>query len=134
MATLEQNILLTMKNTSGDDVMLFPITTIDNVDGGLSEEDAASTYVNKTGTQTITGQKTFDTAPVLSVGLLMPVNQTVKFFSGTPNRLAGTLSGTQYSGNAATATMATQDSKGNVIADTYVSKEEIETIGVKEWD
>lgn len=132
MATLEQNILLTMKNTSGDDVMLFPITTIDNVDGGLSDEEAASTYVSVAGNQTITGQKTFGSAPVLSNGFLMPVIQNVTFYNGTPNKIVGTLNGTQYSGNSATATKATQDGAGNVIADTYATKAEVESIATPE--
>lgn len=44
----------------------------------------------------------------------------INLASGADSTASGTLSSTQYSGNAATATKATQDGNGNVIADTYL--------------
>lgn len=66
----------------------------------------ASNYATLDSTQTVAGQKTFTAMPVLSTGCLIPVIDSVKFYNGTPNKIVATLSGTQYSGNANTATSA----------------------------
>lgn len=63
----------------------------------LSKEEAGSTYLPLAG-GTMTGAISFTD---------------------------GSVSGTQYTGNAASATKATQDAAGNVISDTYATKQEL---------
>lgn len=36
MAVVEQNVVLTTKNSNGDTVIQYPLTTIDQVDGGIA--------------------------------------------------------------------------------------------------
>lgn len=55
-------------------------------------------------TQTITSQKTFDVPQVMNKGLLIPATQSLTWFNGSPNRIAGVLNQSNYSGNASTAT------------------------------
>ena len=45
--------------------------------------------------------------------------------SGAISFTDGSVSGTEYTGNAASATKATQDAAGNVISDTYATKQEL---------
>lgn len=127
MAVTEQNILLTSKDREGSTVMYYPITTVENVDGAISESDVKENYVDLTSAQTITAQKTFGTAPLFTAGAYMPVSASLTFYNGAPNRVAGIFTVTNYSGNAATATKATQDGDGNVIADTYAKSDKVYT-------
>lgn len=126
MALIERQIVITSKDADGNTTIDFPVTKAEYVEGALNEtelNEKLESTVDLTTTQTITGQKTFGVMPVFTDGFLMPGDGTGKFFNGTPDHVVGTLSGTQYSGNSATATKATQDGAGNVITDTYATKE-----------
>ena len=68
-----------------------------NTESILSKEEAGSTYLPLAG-GTMTGAISFTD---------------------------GSVSGTEYTGNAASATKATQDAAGNVISDTYATKQEL---------
>lgn len=68
-----------------------------NTESILSKEEAGSTYLPLAG-GTMTGAISFT---------------------------GGSISGTEYTGNAASATKATQDAAGNVISDTYATKQEL---------
>lgn len=50
---------------------------------------------------------------------------SLKWYDGSPNFVVGHINSKSYTGNAATATKATQDSAGNVITDTYATKTDI---------
>lgn len=39
MAVLEQSALMVTRDAAGNDVLVYPITTIENVDGALTEEE-----------------------------------------------------------------------------------------------
>ena len=50
---------------------------------------------------------------------------SLKWYDGSPNFVVGYINSKSYTGNATTATKATQDSAGNVITDTYATKTDI---------
>lgn len=50
---------------------------------------------------------------------------SLKWYDGSPNFVVGYINSKTYTGNAATATKATQDSAGNVITETYAKKTDI---------
>lgn len=55
---------------------------------------------------------------------------SLKWYDGSPNFVVGHINSKSYTGNAATATKATQDGAGNVITETYTKKADFDkTIG-----
>jgi hypothetical protein len=55
---------------------------------------------------------------------------SLKWYDGSPNFVVGYINSKSYTGNATTATKATQDSAGNVITETYTKKADFDkTIG-----
>lgn len=50
---------------------------------------------------------------------------SLKWYDGSPNFVVGYINSKTYTGNAATATKATQDSAGNVITETYAKKTDV---------
>ena len=70
-----------------------------------------------------TNQNIFASGLFLTVG--NPGGGDLKWCRDTPSVVVASLNDTNYTGNAATATKATQDSAGNVITDTYATKTEL---------
>ncbi|WP_462432492.1 hypothetical protein [Phascolarctobacterium succinatutens] len=50
---------------------------------------------------------------------------SLKWYDGSPNFVVGYINSKTYTGNAATATKATQDSAGNIITETYAKKTDV---------
>lgn len=72
----------------------------------------------------VTGSSTVD--QVITPHTISLKNGVVTITSGSGNsQTSSTLSSTAFSGNAATATRATQDGSGNVITTTYATKDEV---------
>lgn len=55
-------------------------------------------------------------------------NTGIYLYLGSPNKIAATLTATNYTGNAATATKATQDADGNVISSTYAKTADLASV------
>lgn len=119
MAITERQIVITSKDANGNSTIDMPVTKAAYVEGAVSEDTE----------QTITGKKTFKTADINALTCggtidLYASNQTlinarqIRWMVGTTQ--AGYINGAQYSGNAATATKAKQDSDGNAINTTYI--------------
>lgn len=70
-----------------------------------------------------TNQNIFASGLFLTVG--NPGGGDLKWCRDTTSVVVASLNDTNYTGNAATATKATQDSAGNVITDTYATKTEL---------
>lgn len=68
----------------------------------------ANTYVNLSGTQTITGTKTFKASPIVENPVLAPSTSGMMWFNGTISRIVGSITAENYTGNANTATSASK--------------------------
>lgn len=71
------------------------------------------------------GENIFSGQNIFTAGLYLPAPAQVIWINGAPNNRIGYINESQYTGNAATATKATQDSIGNNIVDTYAKKTEL---------
>lgn len=108
----------------------------DGADGGVTVDEALSnTSVNPVqnravkaaldnravldDTNTFTSPNRFD-----DIYMQNGIN-SLKWYDGSPNFVVGYINSKTYTGNAATATKATQDSAGNVITETYAKKTDI---------
>lgn len=81
-----------------------------------------TTYVDLTSGQTIAGMKVFSD----SLFLL----QDGKLYWRLGSQPIASIDYQEYTGNAASATKATQDSNGNNIAITYATKAEVDNLGL----
>lgn len=86
-----------------------------------------SNYVTLDGTQEISGAKKFIGNTTLVGNVYVPVSTTIQFFQNNSANLRGSLTFTNYTGNAASATKATNDSDGNKISTTYAKKSDTYT-------
>lgn len=75
------------------------------------------------------GDNVFSGQNVFTNGIYLPAPAQVTWINGAPNNRIGYINESQYTGNAATATKATQDGAGNVIVDTYAKKTELTAFG-----
>lgn len=76
------------------------------------------------------GENIFSGQNVFTTGLYLPAPAQVIWINGAPSNRIGSINESQYTGNAATATKATQDGSGNVIVDTYAKKTELTAFAV----
>ena len=56
------------------------------------------------------------------------LDSAIKWYQSTANPPVASIDATNYTGNAASATKATQDSEGNVITDTYAKKADVSDV------
>lgn len=71
------------------------------------------------------GENIFSGPNIFTTGLYLPLPAQITWINGVPNNRIGSINESQYTGNAATSTKATQDGSGNVIVDTYAKKTEL---------
>lgn len=138
-----------LSETSTNPVTNAAITTAVNAKADTSSLSAVATsgaYSDLSGVPTIPEAYTLPTASSstlggVKIGNLLSVSKdgtlSVNLYNGftvgagryiqwlNNTQYVGSISESQYSGNAATATKATQDASGNVITDTYATKTEL---------
>lgn len=93
--------------------------TINGVKYNIKDDTARTTLETKANlgsTNSFTGTNMF------SQGVFMPVGMSAYWYQTAPSNRRAYINDTQYTGNAATATKATNDSDGNKITETYAKK------------
>lgn len=93
--------------------------------GGVTVDDTlSSTSVNPVQNKVIYNALTNKVSTDIYSGFaLMGATSTIAWRQGS--QAVGSINASSYTGNAASATRATQDGAGNVIADTYAKKSEV---------
>lgn len=93
--------------------------------GGVTVDDTlSSTSVNPVQNKVIYNALTNKVSTDIYSGFaLMGATSTIAWRQGS--QAVGSINASSYTGNAASATKATQDGAGNVIADTYAKKSEV---------
>jgi hypothetical protein len=81
-----------------------------------------------TSNNTFSGTSTFNGTGYFGNGLYVSNASPVYWYQGTPTRTIGSITSTNYTGNAATATKATQDADGNVISSTYAKTADLASV------
>lgn len=98
--------------------------TINGVKYNIKDDTARTALETKAN---LDDDNVFSGQNVFTTGLYLPLLAQITWINGAPNNRIGSIDGSQYTGNAATATKATQDGAGNVIVNTYAKKTDIPT-------
>ena len=98
--------------------------TINGVKYNIKDDTARTALETKAN---LDDDNIFSGQNVFTTGLYLPLPAQITWINGAPNNRIGSIDGSQYTGNAATATKATQDGAGNVIVNTYAKKTDIPT-------
>ena len=133
------NASVTNSGTASDVVLDFTLPRgNDGADGGVNVDDALSdTSTNPVQNKVV--KKALDKRAVLNVAniftkenafqrnmRLSSDNQsTITWYRNNMQTFVASIDDTNYTGNAASATKATQDSAGNVITETYAKKADV---------
>ena len=105
------------------------VYTKSEIDTKITEAVDLSNYVDLNSSQEITGAKTFSGNNIYTGAIqYIRAGSNIRWFKNNVNNIVGTLNQSNYSGNANTATKATQDGSGNVIVDTYATKTEVSAL------
>lgn len=96
--------------------------TINGVKYNIKDNTARTALDTKAG---LGDDNVFSGQNVFTTGLYLPLPAQITWINGAPNNRIGSINESEYTGNAATATKATQDGAGNVIVDTYAKKTEL---------
>lgn len=102
--------------------------TINGVKYNIKDDTARTALDTKAS---LDDENVFSGQNVFTTGLYLPLSAKITWINGAPNNRIGYINESQYTGNAATATKATQDGAGNVIVDTYAKKTDIPTVPTK---
>ena len=136
MAIKEQDVVLVAKDTSGNKVIQMPITRVENVEGAIKTINkvapdatgnvAINTVANATkATQDASGN-VITTTYATKTELSKKLDTSSAFTKATADTLyLGKSAKAVSAGTADTATKATQDGTGKVIATTYATKSEL---------
>lgn len=134
MAIKEQDVVLVSKDESGNKVINMPVTRVENVEGAVKTINkvapGADGNVNLTSVASATKATQDGNGKVIADTYATKAEVNAKAPTANPT-FTGTVTGTfkgNLTGNASTATSATkatQDAGGNVIASTYATKTEV---------
>lgn len=100
--------------------------TINGVKYNIKDDTARTALDAKAG---LSSTNSFTGTNMFSQGVFMPVGISAYWYQTAPSNRRAYINDTQYTGNAATATKATQDGAGNVIVDTYAKNTELTAFG-----
>lgn len=90
--------------------------TINGVKYNIKDDTARTALSMKAG---VAEENTFSGTNIFTQGPFLPITTNISWFNGATSNIIGFINETQYTGNAKTATKATQDGDGNVISTTY---------------
>ena len=146
------SVSVTNSGTTSDAILNFTIPKgKDGKDGGIEVDTAlSSTSTNPlqnkviytelsgkaglakanafTSNNTFGGTSTFNDTGYFANGLYVSNAAPMYWYQGTPTRTIGSITSTNYTGNAATATKATQDADGNAISSTYAKTADLASV------
>lgn len=92
--------------------------TINGVKYNIKDDTARTALSMKAG---VAEGNTFSGTNIFTQGPFLPITTNISWFNGATSNIIGFINETRYTGNAETATKATQDGDGNVISKTYAN-------------
>lgn len=90
--------------------------TINGVKYNIKDDTARTALSMKAG---VAEENTFSGTNIFTQGPFLPITTNISWFNGATSNIIGFINETQYTGNATSATKATQDGNGDEISKTY---------------